>query len=112
MASKTVFPQTPVRDPNIVVNAMKGGIPDLEDFLELSGREVFLGTERVQISEGFVTVLRYQGHSARTFKLLSHYGVLHSPKDYLTNRQLDELITIEKRRLEEEYGRKVQIDFF
>ena len=112
MQSGTVVPHRSIRDPRIIISVMKGSLSDLEDFLDLTGDEIFVGVERIQISEGLVTAMRYQGHSAKTFKLLAHYGVLVSPGYHLTDEQLQEIITIERRRLENEYHKQVEIDVF
>lgn len=94
------------------MNIAKGSLPDLETFLELAGPEVYLGTEYVMINAGNILAMRYQGRSYRTDRLLRHYAPIANPGFRMTEEEKQKRLKSEKQRLEDDYGRKVQIDFF
>ncbi|MEK6968741.1 MAG: hypothetical protein AABX51_09040 [Nanoarchaeota archaeon] len=71
-----------------------------------------MDAETVQISEGEIRVIRYQGYSARTYRLLSHYGVLSDPKIYLSPLKYMQMLFAEKTRLNDKCGKRAEIDFF
>lgn len=106
----TSFEPTPGLMP--AMNIARSSLPDLETFLELAGPEVYLGTEYVMTNAGNILAIRYQGRSHRTDRLLRHYAPIANPGFRMAEEETQKRLKSEKQRLEDDYGRIVQIDFF